>query len=95
MPTLRLASLPPPPQGNSIVEPGHGTACMNMVRHAVAKLGAIAGDQTKSTGQDWLQTNRCQRCHGVGELICTNCKGSGLRFKSGPDDVCELPLPDT
>lgn len=67
---------------------------MNMVRHAVAKLGAIAGDQTKSTGQDWLQTNRCRRCHGVGELICTNCKGSGLRFKSGPDDVCELPLPE-
>jgi len=79
-------------QGEGIVEPGHGSHTqMNNIRDLASKIESFFGGNTQASGQKWLRTNRCTRCHGSGQLTCQNCSGSGLRYKAHAGDECIIP----
>jgi len=79
-------------KGEGIVEPGHGSHTqMNNIRDLASKIESFFGGNTQASGQKWLRTNRCTRCHGSGQLTCQNCSGSGLRYKAHAGDECIIP----
>lgn len=79
-------------QGKGLVEPGKAGShtTMNVMKHAVNKVEHMLGNNTRDSGQEWLRTNRCTRCHGTGLLACVNCSGSGVRYKAN-GEACEIP----
>uniref|UniRef100_A0A7S0X014 CR-type domain-containing protein n=1 Tax=Chlamydomonas leiostraca TaxID=1034604 RepID=A0A7S0X014_9CHLO len=64
-------------QGHGIVKPQQ--ARMNVMRHAVQKFKMLLGVPRAAYSVDWLQTNRCRRCHGQGNVLCDICNGAGIR----------------
>lgn len=56
----------------------------NQVRHAAQKLKSVLHLERADYNVEWLQSNRCRRCHGRGFLPCASCNGLGVRHARPP-----------
>ncbi|WIA33553.1 hypothetical protein OEZ86_006677 [Tetradesmus obliquus] len=52
---------------------------MNTMRHAAQKMKQVLHVDRANYNTEWLQTNRCRRCHGAGRVACPTCGGLGVR----------------
>lgn len=66
-------------KGAGTLSPAAAASHNSLVKHAAQKLRATF-DSRAEYSTDWLRTNRCTRCHGVGGWVCPDCDGAGARL---------------
>lgn len=64
-------------KGKGVIDPSK--VRMNQMRHSANKLRVMLGDKPGMYEGQWQLTNRCSRCHGLGQCACPACDGRGFR----------------